>query len=130
MTEVQIFPEKLLLAETTKELATKLSKINEVEEILVHGPTLPKKVPYGPAKGKDNPHSERGKLQVRGEEVELNVQVGRVFVRVDESKSSLEDILEKLVDVCEETISCGFDIGQGRFEKKESSSEGNMGCEC
>lgn len=114
--EVQIFPSRLLSAATTERLLNRLKKIEHVRQINVHGETLPDKVKYGPATGIDVNHPERRVIEVDGEKIELRVQVGRVFVEVDDI-DYIQGVVERIEEVCEELLPFDFYLEIGRYSK-------------
>lgn len=114
--EIQIFPERLLSADTTEKLLRRLRQIKDVRQINVHGETLPNKVKYGPGTGLDVNHPERKKIQVEDEEMELRVQVGRVFVEVNDI-DNVQPVLEEVEEVCEDLLSFDFSLEVGRYSK-------------
>lgn len=114
--EIQIFPSRLLSAASTEKLLNRLRKIEHVRQINVHGESLPEKVTYGPATGIEVHHPERRVIDVDGEQMELKVQVGRVLVEVDDI-DHVQEVLEKIEEVCEEILPFDFYLEVGRYSK-------------
>lgn len=115
--QVHILPDRLLLSNTTQKLASKLSKIDGIEEILIHGPRIPKRIPYGPGRGMANPHSDRIKIEVENKETDLKVKVGKMIIDIDKDKLSLENAIPKIREICDEVISCDYQIKKGDLEE-------------
>ncbi len=114
--EIMILPSRLLSAKTTERLLNKIYKVKHVRNVTVSGESLPAKVSWGPGKGLDVDHLERQVIEVAGRKTELRVQVGRVFVEIEDIdyvKKALKDI-EKM---CEEVLPFGFDMEVGRYSK-------------
>lgn len=114
--EVMIFPFRLLSAETTEKLLNKLHSINHVRQINVQGESLPEKVSMGPGAGLPVEHSERKVIEVAGKKIELKVQVGRIFVEIDDI-DHVEAALRDIENVCKEILPFGFDLEVGRYSK-------------
>ncbi|WGI16694.1 methyl-coenzyme M reductase operon protein D [Methanonatronarchaeum sp. AMET-Sl] len=116
-TQVQIFPDRLLLGDTASEVITKLSKIEEVRQIVVTGPKIPKRVPYGPASGIENPHTERKKIKIMDKETDLEVRVGRIILDLDADKEDIDPIIGDITEICDQKISCDYNIETGQYTK-------------
>jgi len=112
--EIQIFSNKLLLADTTEKLVNGLSGIRGVKKMTLSGPSIPKTVPMGPAKGMENEHTERKRIKVNDEEVVLEVEVGRIFLEIDDVEN-VKRILSNVEGVCNDLIPCGYVIHIGRY---------------
>ncbi|MBN1110140.1 MAG: methyl-coenzyme M reductase operon protein D [Methanomassiliicoccales archaeon] len=114
--EIQIFPERLLHAETTETLLNKLHKVKNVRKITVQGEELPEIMRSGPGTGGPVDHPNRKLINVAGEEMELRVQVGRIFVEIcdlDFVPQALKDVEE----VCKEVLPFNFTLEVGRYSK-------------
>ena len=57
-----------------------------IVRVLIHGPSLPKKVFYGPGKGHDVNHTDRKTIQVKGNDVDLRIMIGDIIITADISK--------------------------------------------
>ena len=114
--EVLIFPERLLKAETTEMLLNKLHKVSNVRRITVHGENLPEIMKSGPGTGGPVNHPERRVIKVKGEDMELRVQVGRIFVEMCDM-DSVPQALKDIEEVCEEVFPFKFTLEVGRYSK-------------
>ncbi|HHT74958.1 MAG: methyl-coenzyme M reductase operon protein D [Methanomassiliicoccaceae archaeon] len=114
--EVLIFPHRLLSAETTEKLLNRLYEVPHVRQINLSGESLPTKVTYGPHIGLPVDHPERRVIKVKGKEVELQLQVGRVFVEIDDI-DHLQGALDEIEKVCQEILTFGFNLEVGRYSK-------------
>lgn len=80
---------------------------------MVNGPSLPALVPYGPARGKPNPNTNRRVIHVGEAEMELHVQVGMVTFEVEDSS-----VIENIRKVCDEIFTkFPCTVQEGRFMK-------------
>jgi methyl-coenzyme M reductase subunit D len=114
--EIKIFPERLLLADTTEVLLNKLYTVKNVRQINVQGEGLPAVMKAGPGTGGPVNHPERKMIKVKGEDLELTVLVGNIFVEIrdiDFVPQALKDIEE----VCKEVLPFSFTLEVGRYSK-------------
>jgi methyl-coenzyme M reductase subunit D len=89
--QVRVVPTRMLKPETAERLLNMLAGIAGIRRMMIHGPGLPKLVPYGPARGSPNPHSDRRAIHVGDAEVALSLRVGEVILEVEDA-SVIEDI--------------------------------------
>jgi len=104
--DIEIFPHRLLSAETTERLLNDLEKIEGVERMVLHGQRLPQ--------GSDNP--DRRTIKINGEEVELQVKTGRVLMEIDS-----EETIDEVREICEEHLPFGYNIHMGLFIRKQKT---------
>ncbi|TFG56172.1 MAG: methyl-coenzyme M reductase operon protein D [Methanomassiliicoccus sp.] len=114
--EIQIFPERLLLADTTEVLLNRLHEVKNVRKITVQGEDLPAVMKLGPGTGGPVNHPERRIITVVGEEVELRVQVGRIFVEISDI-DFVTQALKDIEEVCKDLLPFGFNLEVGRYSK-------------
>ncbi len=114
--EILIFPTRLLSAERSEKILNALYEVKHVRHITISGEGLPSTVRAGPATGQPVNHPQRKVINVRGEKVELCLQVGRIFVEVDDI-DNVQEVLENVEKVCEELLPFGFSLEVGRFSK-------------
>ena len=79
--QIEVFPQRLLNFETAQELLGELNKVGGITRMIVHGPRLPKGDPEKMLNGQFD--AETKYLEVMGEQVELTVQVGRVWIEIE-----------------------------------------------
>lgn len=85
--------------------------------MMINGPRLPATVPYGPAKGKPNPHTGRKVIHVGDAEMELQVQVGQVVLEVLDQK-----VIEEVRKVCDEIFTkFPYVLEEGEFMKRKAT---------
>jgi methyl-coenzyme M reductase subunit D len=106
--QLEIFPSRLLTVETAQKLLNELNKISGITRMVVYGPGLPKDNPQDLLDGKFE--AQKRYLNILGEQVELNVQVGRVWVEVEDIA-----VKDKIREACEKTLPFPFDINEGLY---------------
>jgi methyl-coenzyme M reductase subunit D len=115
--EILIFPARLLKAETTEKLLNLIyDDVPHVRHITVSGESLPATLNAGPGKGMPAEHPERRTIKVKGQEVELRLLVGRVFVEIDDI-DNVDEALGKIEAICNEILPFGFSLEVGRYSK-------------
>ena len=110
MIELEVFPHRYLKAETTEKFLNSAYSLSTVQRVVIHGESLPKKVGYGPAKGTPVNHSEKKEITVKGVPVELMLQVGRLWVLLDD-----ESEIEKIEEICKDLFPFGYRLTKGKF---------------
>ena len=108
--QVEIVPSRFLLPETAQRLLNEIHKNGGIQRIMIHGPNMPRAVPYGPGKGIPIEENRDLLLEVAGQAVELRVKVGRIRLEL-ESK----DYLEGLKAASERALPYSFQFRQGKF---------------
>jgi len=106
--QLEIFPSRLLTVETAQKLLNELNKISGITRMVVFGPGLPRDDPNDLLNGKYE--AKKKYLNIMGEEVELTVQVGRVWVEVEDVS-----VKDKIREACEKTLPVSFDINEGLY---------------
>jgi len=106
--QLEVFPERLLTVETAQKLLNELNQISGITRIVVFGPGLPKDDPKDLLDGKFEAHKKY--LDILGEKVELTVQVGRIWIEVEDIA-----IKDKIRKACEKTLPFSFDINEGLY---------------
>jgi len=114
--DIEIFPHRILGTDTTEKLLNDLESLDSVKRTVIHGPRLP------PQDEIDRIYGDRRIIVVNGEEIELKVKTGRIFVELfDESG------IEEIRTICDEHISTGFDINTSKAQyirKQRTVSDG------
>jgi methyl-coenzyme M reductase subunit D len=104
--DIEIFPHRLLSADTTEGLLNALDEIEGVKKIVLQGQRLPSEA--------TNP--DRKKINIKGEEIDLQVKTGRVLMEIDD-----EETIDEVKLKCEENLSFGFNIHVGTFIRKHKT---------
>lgn len=108
--QIEIFPERFLSPETVELVLTEFAKIQGITRLILHGPRIASTVPSGPAKGTPNVHAGRKSIRVGEQDVELGVQVGRIWLELED-----EDVIEQVEEACRRVMPCGFHINRGLY---------------
>ena len=114
--EILIFPERLLFADTTELLLNKLYSVKNVRQINIQGEGLPAVMKAGPGTCGPVNHPERKKIVVKGEEIELTVQVGRIFVEICDI-DLVPQAMKDIEAICKEVLPFSFNLEVGRYSK-------------
>ncbi len=111
--QVRIVPFRMLKPETAERLLNTLAGIAGIRRMMIHGPGLPATVPYGPARGSPNPHSDRRAIHVGDAEIALAIQVGEVILEVEDSS-----VIEEIRSHCDDFFTeFPYQLQEGRFMK-------------
>jgi methyl-coenzyme M reductase subunit D len=111
--QVRVVPTRMLKPETAERLLNMLAGIAGIRRMMIHGPGLPKLVPYGPARGSPNPHSDRKAIRVADAEIALRVQVGMVILEGEDASA-----IEEIRSLCDAFfMKFPYQLQEGRFMK-------------
>jgi len=116
--QCKIVPIRMLSPETAEKFLNLVVRVKGIRRLVINGPSLPKTVPYGPARGKPNPNTNRRIIQVGDTEMELRVQVGTIVLELEDS-SVIDDIRKVTSEFFEGKFAC--QIMEGKFMKTEPS---------
>ena len=115
--QCRIDSERFLNPETTERLLNRIVSVPGVRRMVLNGPRLPAKVPYGPAKGMENPHPMRKTIHVGDQDMELQVHVGTVLLELEN-----RDVIPALKAAIEPVFTDSTcRIKEGKFMKTEPS---------
>jgi methyl-coenzyme M reductase subunit D len=115
--QCRIVPLRMLFPETVENLLSEIAKVKGIRRMLINGPRLPATVPYGPARGKPNPHSFRRVIHVGDAEMELQVQVGQVVLELMD-----KEVIEEVRKVCDKVFTkFPYTLQEGIFMKTKPS---------
>ncbi|MFM5882419.1 methyl-coenzyme M reductase operon protein D [Methanobrevibacter gottschalkii] len=117
--DVKITPYRFLKPKTTEKILNEIYKLKGQQRVLIHGPSIPKKVFYGPGKGHVVNHTDRKEINVKGCDVELRVMVGEIIVTVD--MSELKEFMNNLKDILETHMPCDYYILIGVFTRTKTT---------
>jgi methyl-coenzyme M reductase subunit D len=108
--QVEIVPSRFLTPETAQRLLGEIYKNGGIRRIMIHGPNMPRTVPYGPGKGTPIEENRDLLLEMGGQAVELRVKVGRIRLELESS-----DSIGGLKAACERALPISFQFRQGKF---------------
>lgn len=108
--QVEIFPSRFLMPETAQRLLNEIYKNGGVVRIMIHGPNMPRVVPYGPGKGAPIEENRDLFVQIGDQALELRVKVGRIRLELES-----EEYLKGLKAACERALPITFQIKKGKF---------------
>lgn len=117
--DIKIIPSRYLKPNTTEKILNELYELNGQQRVLIHGPSIPLKVFYGPGKGHDVNHTDRKEINVKGNIIELRVMVGEIVVTVDMAK--FNDFMDNLENVLENNMPCDYSVLVGIFTRTKST---------
>ena len=104
--DIEIFPHRLLSADTTEKLLNDLEGLNVVKRMVIQGQRLPQ--------DEDNP--DQRIITIMGEEVDLQVKTGRVLMEIEG-----EETIDDVKDICEDLLPFGYNIHVGTFIRKQKT---------
>ncbi|WP_348305006.1 methyl-coenzyme M reductase operon protein D [Methanothrix sp.] len=108
--QVEIVPSRFLLPATAQKLLNEIYGNGGIIRITIHGPNLPRSVPYGPGRGSPIDENRDLLIEVGGQAFELSVKVGRIRLELESEK-----YYEGLKAACERALPISFQIRRGKF---------------
>lgn len=117
--DIKIIPNRYLKPNTTEKILNDLYDLKGQQRVLIHGPSIPLKVFYGPGKGHVVNHTDRKEINVKGYPVELRVMVGEIVVTVDISK--FNEFMDGLESILEQHMPCDYSLLVGIFTRTKST---------
>jgi methyl-coenzyme M reductase subunit D len=109
--DIEIFPHRLLSADTTERLLNDLEGIEGIKRIVIQGQRLPPK---------EINHDHRT-ITIKGEEIDLQVQTGRILMDIED-----EEIIDEIRSICEDLLPFGFNLHVGTFIRKHKTVTDNI----
>ncbi len=116
LVQVEIFPQRVLNIETAQTLLNELNEISGITRMVVFGPRLPKDNPDDLLEGKFNV-TDKKYLNIKGEMVELTVQVGRLWIEVNDMAA-----IEKIKKAGEKTLPFPFEMYEGNYIRTQKTT--------
>lgn len=108
--QVEVVPNRYLMPATAQKLLNEMYENGGIVRIMIHGPNLPRSVPYGPGKGAPIEENRDLLIEVAGQAFELSVKVGRIRLELESEK-----YFDGLKAACERALPFSFIIRQGKF---------------
>ena len=115
--QCRIDSERFLNPETTERLLNRIISVPGVRRMVLNGPRLPAIVPFGPAKGLNNPHPMMRTIHVGEQELELQVHVGTILLELE--NCDIIPALKAAIEPVFADFTCR--IKEGKFMKTEPS---------
>ena len=115
--DIKIVPYRFLKPETSEKVLNAIFELNGIIRGIVHGPSLPKTVYYGPARGTPVNHQYRKKINVKGQDIDLRLLIGEIVLTVD--VKLLNEIMESIEKILDETLSFKYILIIGIFTKTQ-----------
>ena len=84
--QVEIIPQRYLMPATTQKLLNAIYENGGLVRIMIHGPNLPRSVPYGPGRGSPIEENRDLLIDVGGQAFELSIKVGRIRLELQSEK--------------------------------------------
>ena len=117
--DVKIFPDRILKPATAENILNQIMEMDGILRVLINGERLPTKVMMGPAKGTAVNHTDRKTINVKGNDVPLQVSVGEIILTVQ--LDNLEDFVKTTEEILDEALSFGYNVSTGVFTKTTTS---------
>jgi methyl-coenzyme M reductase subunit D len=114
--DIEIFPHRLLSADTTEGLLNDLEGIEGIKRIVIQGQRLPPK----------DVNQEQRTITLKGEEIDLQIQTGRILMDIEDEGIIDESIIEDIKSICEDHLPFGFNIHVGTFIRKQKTVTDNL----
>ena len=108
--QVEIVPSRYLMPATAQKLLNAIYENGGIVRIMIHGPNLPRSVPYGPGRGAPIEENRDLLIEVAGQAFELCVKVGRIRLELESEK-----YFDGLKAACERALPISFQIRRGKF---------------
>jgi len=115
--QCRIVTERLLDPETTEKILNLIVATGGVRRMVLNGPRLPAIVPYGPARGTENPHTLRRQIHVGEQEIQLEVHVGTIILELTST-----DVIPALKTASDKVFTnFTYRIQEGKYIKTDPS---------
>jgi len=112
VTDIEIFPHRLLSCETTEKLLTDLGGIAAVNRIVLHGRQLPV----------DEMVGEPRFMTIKGEKISLHVKTGRILMEIKTTEVEDPDSFHNEIrEMCSKHLPFGFNMSEGTFIRKQKT---------
>jgi methyl-coenzyme M reductase subunit D len=108
--QVEIVPSRFLMPASAQKLLNEIYGNGGLIRIMIHGPNLPRSVPYGPGKGASIDENRDLLIEVGGQAFELSVKVGRIRLELESEK-----YFDGLKAACERALPISFQIKRGKM---------------
>ena len=103
--DIEIFPYRILGADTTELLLNQIESLDSVKRTVVYGPRLP------PLDDLGRKYGDRREITVNGKKIELKVKTGRIWVELE-----TEEAIKEIDEICKNNLNFGYDINTNRSQ--------------
>ncbi|AMK15666.1 methyl-coenzyme M reductase operon protein D [Methanobrevibacter olleyae] len=117
--DIKIVPNRFLKPETSEKVLNKIFELDGIVRGIVHGPSLPKTVYYGPARGTPVNHQYRKSINVKGQNIDLRLLIGEIILTID--VKLLNEIMESIEIILDEILPCKYILMIGIFTKTQTT---------
>jgi len=108
--QLEIVPSRYLMPATAQKLLSAIYENGGLVRIMIHGPNLPRSVPYGPGRGTPIEENRDLLIELGGQAFELSVKVGRIRLELEGEK-----YLKGLEEACKRALPFSFNMKRGKF---------------
>jgi methyl-coenzyme M reductase subunit D len=108
--QVEVVPSRFLMPALAQKLLNEIWENGGIIRMMIHGPNLPRNVPYGPGRGIPIEENRDLLIEVGGQAFELRVKVGRIRLELESDK-----YFNGLKAACERALPFSFQIKRGKF---------------
>ncbi len=115
MMQIEIFPQRLLNIGTAQKLLNELNTVEGITRMVVYGPGLPRDNPDDLLEGRFGV-AEKKYLNIMGEMVELSVQVGRIWIEIEDTRA-----IDKIREACEKALPFPFELNEGLYLRRKKT---------
>ena len=81
--DIKVVPYRFLKPETSERVLNRIFELDGIVRGIVHGPSLPKTVYYGPARGTPVNHQYRKSINVKGQSIDLRLLIGEIILTIE-----------------------------------------------
>ncbi|HMK48160.1 MAG TPA: methyl-coenzyme M reductase operon protein D [Methanocella sp.] len=113
--QVEIFPQRVLRVETAQRLLDELNEIPGIRRMVVFGPRIPFENPDDLLNGRFGA-AEKKHLNIKGEQIELTVQVGRIWIEIESPK-----IVDPIRKAAENALPFPFEMYEGLYIRSQQT---------
>lgn len=117
--DIKIVPDRYLKPNTCEKILNEIYELNGLIRVLVHGPSIPKKVFYGPGKGHEVNHSDRKSINIQGESLDLRIMVGNIILTADVTE--FNTLMDQLTNILDKNTPCDYSLLVGVFTRTKST---------
>ena len=113
--QVEVFPQRVLNLETAQQLIDELNEIEGITRMVVFGPRRPREDADDLLDGKFLP-TDKKYLNIKGEQVELTVQVGRLWIEI-----AGPEVVEAIRAAAEKALPFPFEMYEGLYIRSQQT---------